>query len=104
MLLLPWADHLKSYRSVALQLKSLLPRGTACLAGNNFGVPQRAALSYHAGLRLQVSDPPPRCPYLIVQGSPKHERDAPGAGWTKLADVGRAGDKAERYRLYRKDP
>ena len=101
MLLLPWADHLKSYRAVALQIKASLPRGENCVAGRNLGVPQRAALSYHAGLRLQVSDAPPGCRFLVVQGSPKHERDAPGAGWTKLADVGRAGDKAERFRLYR---
>ena len=25
------------------------------------------------------------------------------AGWVKLADVGRSGDKSERFRLYRKD-
>jgi hypothetical protein len=38
---------------------------------------------------------------LLVQGSPKQELDAPGAGWVKLADVGRPGDRGERYRLYR---
>jgi hypothetical protein len=38
---------------------------------------------------------------LLVQGSPQHEFDGPGAGWVKLADVGRPGDRAERYRLYR---
>jgi hypothetical protein len=36
-----------------------------------------------------------------VQGSPQHEFDAPGPGWSKLADVGRPGDKGERFRLYR---
>ena len=45
-----------------------------------------------------------RCKFLVVQGSPRHERDAPGAGWTQLADTGRPGDKGERFRLYRKDP
>ena len=28
------------------------------------------------------------------------EFDGPGAEWAKLADVGRPGDKSERYRLY----
>ena len=38
---------------------------------------------------------------MLVQGNPQHEFDAPGAGWSKLADVGRPGDKGERFRLYR---
>ena len=48
---------------------------------------------------------PAACPLVLVQGSPKHELDAPASTgtvrWTKLADVGRPGDRAERYRLYR---
>ncbi len=99
---MPWADHLKSYRSVAIHLKANLPFGSPCIAGRNLGTPQRAALSYHAGLRLD--GPESLCRLMVVQGSPKHERDAPGAGWSKVADVGRPGDKAERFRLYRKDP
>lgn len=100
---MPWADHLKTYRGVAQQLSSRLPPGYTCVAGRNVGVPQRAALSYHAGVRIQPPEAESRCRYLVVQGSPRHERDAPGNGWTKLADFGRAGDKSERYRLYRKD-
>jgi len=99
---MPWADHLKSYRSVAIHLKAKLPVGNACIAGRNIGTPQRAALSYHAGLR--PDGPESRCRFMVVQGSPRHERDAPGAGWSKVADVGRPGDKAERFRLYRKGP
>jgi 4-amino-4-deoxy-L-arabinose transferase-like glycosyltransferase len=101
---MPWADHLKTYRNVALQMKARLPAGNHCVAGRNFGTPQRAALSYHAGLRIQGPESEGRCRYLVVQGSPKHERDAPGAGWTRIAEFGRAGDKAERYRLYRRSP
>ncbi len=100
---MPWADHLKTYRGVAQQLKLKLPSGNACVAGRNFGAPQRAALSYHAGVHIQRPESESRCRYLLVQGSPKHERDAPGPGWTKLGEFGRAGDKSERYRLYRKD-
>ncbi len=103
-LLMPWADHLKTYRTVAMQMKSKLPAGTDCVVGRNLGVPQRAALSYHAGLRFQGPESESRCRYLVIQGSPKHERDAPGAGWTRIAEFGRAGDKAERYRLYRRNP
>jgi len=105
MLLMPWADNIKSYRGVALQLKEALPAGASCVSQRSLGDPQRAALSYHAGIRTRPA--PLRldakaCPYLIVQGSPRHELDAPGPGWRKLADVGRPGDRGERYRLYRR--
>ena len=107
---LPWADHLKSYRSVALQIKSTLPANAGCIAEIELAAPQRAALSYHAGIRTEafrVAPPAaasgaaaPVCRYLIVQGHPRQEI-SPGPGWRKLADVGRPGDRGERYRLYR---
>lgn len=101
MLWMPWADYQKSYRGVALQLRSRLPAAPGCLAGSGLGLPQRAALSYHAGI-LTVA-PSAACRYWLVQGSPQHEAGAPGPGWVKLADVGRPGDKSERYRLYRRE-
>jgi 4-amino-4-deoxy-L-arabinose transferase-like glycosyltransferase len=99
---LTWLDYVKSYRSVALQLKAALPPGAGCISQRFLGDPQRAALSYHAGIRIAPAPTP--CPLLIVQGSPRHENDAPGAGWRKLAEAGRPGDRGERYRLYRRTP
>ena len=107
LLLMPWVDYQKSYRSVALQLRSKIPVGATCLAQRSLGVSQAAALDYHGGIRAQPFDfaKPEACPLVLVQGSPQHELDAPAAvgtaRWTKLADVGRPGDRAERYRLYR---
>ncbi|MDW8468721.1 MAG: hypothetical protein RML56_06800 [Burkholderiales bacterium] len=101
MLWMPWADYQKSYRAVALQLRASLPAAPGCIAGRDLGLPQRAALSYHAGIRTVAA--PADCRYLLVQGRPQHEAAAPGPGWTKLADVGRPGDKSERYRLYRRE-
>jgi 4-amino-4-deoxy-L-arabinose transferase-like glycosyltransferase len=103
MLWMPWADFQKSYRSVALQLRSKIPVGAQCIAHRGLGVPQAAALDYHADIRPQPFDiaRPLACPLLLVQGNPRHEFDAPGRNWTKLADVGRPGDRSERYRLYR---
>jgi 4-amino-4-deoxy-L-arabinose transferase-like glycosyltransferase len=105
MLWMPWADYQKSYRSVALQLRSKIPVDASCIAQRGLGVPQGAALDYHADIRPRAFDfaQPRACPLLLVQGSPQHEFDAPGKGWAKLADVGRPGDRAERYRLYRLD-
>ena len=103
MLWMPWIDYQKSYRSVALQLRSKMPVASACLAQRGLGIPQAAALDYHADIRPRAFNvvKPTACPLLLVQGSPQHEFDGPGLGWTKLADVGRPGDKSERYRLYR---
>ena len=103
MLFMPWADYQKSYRSVALQLRSKIPVGSGCIAHKSLGVSQAAALDYYGGIRTLPFDmvKPNACPLLLVQGSPQHEFDGPGAGWVKLADVGRAGDRHERYRLYR---
>jgi 4-amino-4-deoxy-L-arabinose transferase-like glycosyltransferase len=104
-LLMPWADHIKSYRGVALQLHAKIPAGAGCIAQIALAAPQRAALSYHAGIRTEAlqSAAAPRCHYAIVQGHPRQEI-APGPGWRKLADVSRPGDRGERYRLYRYGP
>jgi hypothetical protein len=104
-LLMPWADYQRSYRNVALQLRSKIPVDAGCIAGQNIGVTQRSALSYHAGLHTVPLGRawPDGCRLLLVQGRPQDERDGPSAAWTKIADVGRPGDKAERYRLYRLD-
>ena len=100
---MPWADYQRSYRSVALQLRSKIPVDAGCIAQRSLGISQAAVLDYHAGIRTRPFDalPPSGCTLLIVQGSPKSEFDGPGPDWEKLADVGRPGDKSERYRLYR---
>lgn len=105
LLLMPWVEHQKSYRSVALQLRSKVPVSTGCIAAKSLGVPQSAALDYHGGIRTQAFDAlkPRECSLILVQGNPRDEFDAPGVGWSKLADVGRPGDKSERYRLYAAD-
>jgi len=103
MLWMPWVDYQKSYRSVALKLRAAIPPDAGCIAAKSLGVPQAAALHYHAGIRTRPYDllNPRACPLLIVQGNPGLELGAPGEGWVKLADVGRPGDRAETQRLYR---
>lgn len=100
---MPWVDYQKSYRGVAQELAARLPAHAGCIAQRDVGVPQRAALSYYAGIRTQPYSRkrPIACKLLLVIGPPQHETHAPGEGWIKLADVGRPGDKNERFRLYR---
>lgn len=101
MLWMPWADHQRSYRQVAAELRAKIPEGTPCVAALDVGVPQRAALHYHAGIRTRPFEPldPRACPLVIVQAHPSQTLGPPGA--VRLADVGRPGDRAERLRLYR---
>jgi 4-amino-4-deoxy-L-arabinose transferase-like glycosyltransferase len=103
MLWMPWVDYQKSYRSVAATLAREIPFNGDCVAAKSLGVPQAAALHYHAGIRTRAYDPlnPKACPFLIVQGNPSHDVDNPGDGWVKVADVGRPGDRNETQRLYR---
>ena len=103
MLMIPWVDYQKSYRSVALQLRKQLPAGSGCISQKALGVSQAAALDYHAGIRARPFNPlrPDACRVLIVQGPAEEEiDDPPSARWRKVAEVGRPGDRAERYRLY----
>jgi hypothetical protein len=102
---MPWADHIRSYRGVALQLQAAIPAGAGCIFQSDLAPPQRAALSYHAAIRTEAlqaakSAAAPKCRYLIVQGNPRQEA-SPGPGWRKLAEASRPADRGERYRLYR---
>jgi 4-amino-4-deoxy-L-arabinose transferase-like glycosyltransferase len=105
MLWMPWADYQKSYRGVAQALREKLPASARCVAAADVGVPQRAAIHYHAGIRTQAFDPlaPRACPFILVQAQPGSEIAPPGS--VKLLDIGRPGDRVERLRLYRlKEP
>ena len=107
LLCMPWVDYQKSYRSVALQLSAKIPPHTPCLAELSLGISQAAALDYYGGIRARPFDifRPQACPLVLVQGEPLDEHDAPPRvakrRWIKLADVGRPGDRSERFRLYR---
>lgn len=101
---LPWVDYQKNYRGVALELKAKIPPGAGCIEARDLGIPQRAALSYHAGIRTQPyrASNPDACRLLLVVGPSGREVHAPGPGWTRIANAGRPGDRNERFRLYRR--
>jgi 4-amino-4-deoxy-L-arabinose transferase-like glycosyltransferase len=103
-LLVPLIDYGKSYRGMAEALKAQLPGGEdACVSSRHLGEPQRASLHYFAGLvtlRDEVTNAD--CGLMLVQGSAADDSGNPGAGWTLVWQGNRAGDKNERYRLYRR--
>ena len=103
MLAMPWVDYQKSYRSVAVELRAKIPAKAGCIAQKGLGVSQASSLDYHAGIRARIYDPlkPDACRVLIVQGTATEDiDDPPSTRWRKVAEVGRPGDRIERYRLY----
>lgn len=102
---LPWVDYGRSYRAVAASLKSALPDGAGCIAGRSLGDSQRASFHYFAGV-LTVPESnwgAARCGLFLSQGTARSEDLPPGAGWRKIWEGNRRGDRVERFRLYLKE-
>ncbi|MBS0325120.1 MAG: glycosyltransferase family 39 protein [Proteobacteria bacterium] len=100
----PFLNAGKSYRWMIDSLARELPR-SGCVASRHLGEPQRALLEYFANVRtvrLEVH-PDASCPALLVQGWQRDPPQAPGTGWTLAWEGARAGDRAEIYRLFRRD-
>ena len=103
-LFLGWADNVKSYRSMVVSMQEALPKQYDCVSSRNLSEPQRAMLHYFADIITHREEVPARrrnCELLLVQGKSQPEI-APGAGWKKIWEGARPGDKDERYRLYQR--
>jgi len=99
---LPWVDYGKSYRSVAVALKQALPAKHQCILERRVGAAQRASLNYFAGIKTVHAEArgAAACDLLLEQGS---EKGGPApAGWQKIWEGNRPGDRGERLRLYRR--
>jgi 4-amino-4-deoxy-L-arabinose transferase-like glycosyltransferase len=96
----PWIDYGKSYRPVAESLARALPKEHGCIEDRNLGPAQRAALDYHAGIRTVPQSRRAACRWLLTQGPAQHE--ATPAGWERIWEGHRPGDRGERLRLYRR--
>ncbi|MDR2001237.1 MAG: hypothetical protein LBP94_06885 [Zoogloeaceae bacterium] len=94
----PWIDYGKTYRPVVASLQQTLPAGAGCIGRLSLGVPQRAVLAYHGGIRTRVDGKD--CDWLIIQSGPK---EAAPDGWTRVWEGHRPGDRNERLRLYKRN-
>ena len=104
LLLVNYIDTGKTYRSMVMRLSRALPAGHGCIYSQSLREPQRAMLSYFANIitvRLEKSGPRPDCDLLITQDNWKDPGQA-GGPWDMIWEGRRPGDKAERYRLYRR--
>jgi hypothetical protein len=103
-LFIGWVDTGKSYRGMIASLTTALPASYRCISSRDLGEPQRAMLHYFAGILTFREESPQRrrdCDLMIVQGVPQQER-SPAGEWIRIWEGNRPGDKAERYRLYRR--
>jgi 4-amino-4-deoxy-L-arabinose transferase-like glycosyltransferase len=105
-LALPWGDYKKSYASVARQIGQQLPPTAGCV-DSNVGPAQRASFAYFGHVPFAQFDGA-RCDYLLLQDSVHGKRndDKPlasvGDEWQLQWEGGRASDRDERFRLYRR--
>ncbi len=103
-LFIGWVDTGKSYRGMIASLEGALPATYQCVSSRDVGDPQRAMLHYFANIRTYREESQDRrrdCDLILVQGTPQDDRVPPG-NWIRIWEGNRPGDKAERYRLYRR--
>ena len=95
-------DTGKSYRAVFTGLQQNLPEKYNCVASRNLGETQRAMVHYYANVitrREEIAPQKHNCELLLLQTFAREEPTI-AAGWKKIWEGNRPGDKVERYRLY----
>jgi hypothetical protein len=125
--LMPYANHIKTYRAVASELKIALKDHSQCVSPIRLGLPQRAVLAYFGDIRfepqpLQIAtdaqadsapiDTPATvtCNWLLeyssLQRLSRMERlpYLPDGNWQLKWEGRRFRDKDERFRLYQRMP
>jgi 4-amino-4-deoxy-L-arabinose transferase-like glycosyltransferase len=127
---MPWLNHTKTYRDVALKAAQAAP-GANCVSTQRLGLPQRASFAYFAGIRFEpqkvvppkprrrieqeeleareaLSPPPVACKWLMTQDSLRRLSSInvfpalPEGKWTLVWEGRRFTDRDERFRLYQR--
>lgn len=96
---MPWIDHGKSYRTVALSLRAALPEDAGCVTRIGLGSAQRASLDYFAGIRTQPPSRSAGCDWRLVVDDRRRETPA---GWIEHWQGHRPSDRNERWYLERR--
>ena len=104
-LMLPWLDHSKRYSNLVAELKQQLPADYRCIGSAGLGEPQRGMLYYYAGISTTRAERAEYeaygCDVFLLQTNLRHPDSRPGAGWVKLWQGSRPGDKSEAFVLFR---
>jgi hypothetical protein len=124
-LFMPYANHIKTYRAVATELKAALSDHTQCVSPIRLGLPQRAVLAYFGDIRFEVqalgvasdalADSAPidtpatvACDWLLEYASLQRLSDMrrlpylPDGSWQLKWEGRRFRDRDERFRLYQR--
>jgi 4-amino-4-deoxy-L-arabinose transferase-like glycosyltransferase len=105
LLLFHWIDAGKTYRSMVVEMSAHMPQEYKCIISQDVGDAQRAMLDYFGGIvtsQIYSRNGKHSCDLLITQD---HWEDGNiiGAPWRLLWEGSRAGDRNERFRLYRRE-
>lgn len=97
-----WIDYGRTYRPVSAGLAEAIGTRAGCIAARDLGDSQRASFYYFDGIVTQreVKRDALPCPMLLAQQSGRRAEEYPGAGWRKVWEGRRRGDRNEMYRLY----
>jgi 4-amino-4-deoxy-L-arabinose transferase-like glycosyltransferase len=104
ILFIRWFDTGNSYRSMIVSMEAAMPPTYRCVSSRDLGEAQRAMLHYFGGIvtyREEADNRRRDCDLMLVQGTPQDEKK-PAGNWIRIWEGNRPGDKAERYRLYRR--
>lgn len=103
---MPWIDYGKTFREVSASVRNALPERLDCVAGASLPLSFLAALDYFEDIRTipQKSDAAARCSWLLVQGSQRSPASLAEAGWRKVWEGNRPGDRraGDRFHLYQR--
>jgi 4-amino-4-deoxy-L-arabinose transferase-like glycosyltransferase len=109
VLLMPWFDHGRSYRTVVQSL-DIAVRGerteqpNACIATTGLPDAMRSSMDYFAALRTQrISDDATPCPLLLVHAERLRSTGEIAPEWETVWEYSRgAGKRQETFRLLRR--
>ena len=94
-MLQPWFDHHRSYREAGSEFaRALQGREGECVAGVGVGAAQRAAMHYHAGVRVRSQASQADCPLVLVYANVRSSaRDLSRYGEIELWHYQRGGGR-----------
>ena len=103
---MPWIDYGKSYRPVSASLSRVLPANADCVANVNIPDSVLATLDYFSGIRAHPfkDETGKRCHWLLVQGEVRDPAIITAAGWRKVWEDRRPGDRHEndKFQLFQR--
>lgn len=102
---MPWIDYGKTYRPLSAALARALPANVNCITNANLPDSILASLDYFNGIHtvpLKSADSK-RCNWLLVHGEPRDLAAISAAGWRKVWEGKRPGDRrvTDKFHLFR---